>query len=332
MKRSFFTYIVLLGLLLLQKFSFAQQSVQAYALIDTSRIRIGEQVKIDLFFNYRTDAKKLKIVWPMIGDSLASKVEVVNVSKIDTTIPDKNDPKNIQQHQTVRITSFDSGMWAIPAFRFIVNDDTANPVTTQTLSLEVQTIPTDTSEASIKDIKPIFDEPSNWKEYLPYIYWGLATAAAIALIWYIVYRMSKNRKQQPAPEIRKPKIPPHITALKELEEIRARKLWQEGKIKEYYTAVTDVLRIYIEGRYEVMAMELTSEEIMQVMKSQVIDPVSKDRLQQILRLADMVKFAKAIPMDVENELTLNNAFEFVKGTLREEITPENSQFNNQQAK
>jgi hypothetical protein len=330
MKKSLFIYLVLIGSLLLQKFSFGQ--VQAYVLIDTSKIRIGEQARLDLFINYKGDAKKTKILWPMVGDSLAPKVEVVNVSRIDTTMPDKNDPKNIQQHQTIYVTSFDSGMWAIPAFEFIVNDDTANPVATQTLSLEVLTMQTDTSEASIKDIKPIFEEPGNWKEYLPYVYWTLGILAILALFYFVIYRIMKNRKKEPPPEIRKPKIPPHITALRELEEIRAKKLWQEGKTKEYYTAVTDVLRIYIEGRYEVMAMELTSEEIMQVMKSQVIDNVSKDRLQQILRLADMVKFAKAVPIDVENELTLNNAFEFVRGTLREEITPENSQFNNQQLK
>ena len=79
-----------------------------------------------------------------------------------------------------------------------------------------------------------------------------------------------------------------------------------------------------------MAMELTSDEIMLIMRSQVIDNVSKDRLKQILSLADYVKFAKAQPIDVENELTLNNAFEFVKGTLREVIPPETSQFNKPQ--
>lgn len=330
MKKSLLIYCFLLLAVLMQKVSFSQ--VQAFALIDTSKIRIGEQAKVDVFINYKGDTKKLKIRWPAIGDSLAENIEVVNVSAIDTTIPDKNDPKTIQQHQTIHVTSFDSGMWIIPALEFIINDDTANTVTTQTLTLEVMTMPVDTSEASIKDIKPIFDEPSDWKEYLPYIYWGIAILAALALIYYIIYRINKNKKKKPLPVIRKPKIPAHITALKDLETIRNMKLWQEGKVKEYYTAVTDVIRVYIEGRYEVAAMELTSDEIMKVMNSQVIDNVSKDRLQQILRLADMVKFAKAMPIDVENELTLTNAFEFVKGTLREEITPENSQFNKEEGK
>lgn len=317
-------YLFILFAVLLQKFSFAQ--VQAFALIDTSKIKIGEQAKIDLFINFKGDSKNLKILWPQLGDTLRKEIEVVNVSKIDTTIPDKNDPKSIQQHQTIYVTSFDSGYWAMPPFKFIVNGDTANPVYTQALLLEVQTIPVDTAEASIKDLKPIFDEPTDWKEYLPYIYWGAAILTALSLLYYIIYKLGKKKKKKPV-VISKPKIPAHITALRDLETIRNMKLWQEGKTKEYYTAITDTIRVYIEGRYEVMAMELTTDEIMQVMRSQVIDNVSKDRLKQILSLADYVKFAKAQPIDVENELTLNNAFEFVKGTLREEITPETSQFN-----
>lgn len=322
-------YIFILFAVLLQKFSFAQD-VQAFALIDTSKIKIGEQAKIDLFINFKGDAKNLKIRWPQLSDTLRKEVEIVNVSKIDTTLPDKKDPKNIQQHQTIYITSFDSGYWALPPFEFIVNDDTAHPIYTQALLLEVQTVPVDTAEASVKDIKPIFDEPTSWKEYLPYIYWGIGILAILVLAYYIIYKLGKNKKKKPV-VINKPKIPPHITALRDLETIRNMKLWQEGKTKEYYTAVTDTIRVYLEGRYEIMAMELTSDEIMHVMRSQVIDNVSKDRLRQILSLADYVKFAKAQPIDVENEMTLNNAFEFVKGTLREEITPETSQFNKPQS-
>lgn len=92
------------------------------------------------------------------------------------------------------------------------------------------------------------------------------------------------------------------------------------------------MRVYIEGRYNIAAMELTTDEIMTIMRSQVIDNLSKDKLRQVLSLADYVKFAKAQPIDVENELTLSNAFDFVKGTLREEITVENSQFNNPEQK
>ena len=327
---KFFKIVVLILLLGAQKMLVAQ-NVQAFALIDTSKIKIGEQVKIDLFINYKADQKNLKIQWPTIGDTLRKEIDVVRTSKIDTTIPNKNEPTTIQQHQSIYITSFDSGYWAIAPFEFIVNDDTARPIATQALLLEVETIPVDTAEISIKDIKPLYDEPFDWKEYLPYIYWGAGILAILALMYFIIYKLVKNKKPKVL-EKQKPKIAPHIIALRDLENIRNLKLWQEGKAKEYYTAITDVLRVYLEGRYNISAMELTTDEIMAIMRSQVIDNLSEEKLKQILSLADYVKFAKVQPIDVENELTLSNAFEFVRGTLREEITAENSQFNNSEQK
>ncbi len=301
------------------------QDVQAFVTLDTSKIRIGEQTKIDLYITYKTSQKNLKIQWPRISDTLRTEVEVVNVSKIDTTIPDKNNPDEIQQHQSITITSVDSGYWVIDPFSFIVNNDTSKPLQTQPLLLEVYNIPVDTAEASIKDIKAPLDEPFDWHEYLPYVYGGIAALIALVIIIFLIAKFFKKKPQIIAPP--KPKEPPHITALQNLENIRNQKLWQEGKYKEYHTLISDVLRMYIEGRYGIAAMELTSDEIFKVMKSQVIDSTSKEKLRQILVLADYVKFAKVIPIDVENELSINAAFDFVNGTKRDEIVKEDETTN-----
>src|ERR1700756_3593656 len=170
---------VTLYLLLFASSSFAQ--VEAFANMDTNQIRIGEQTKIELYVKYNVNQKKLNIQWPVVGDTLRKEIDVVSVSKIDTTIPDKNKPEEIQQHQTITVTSADSGFWAIAPFIFIVNNDTAKPVKTDALLLAVYTIPVDTAEKTIKDIKAPFDEPSDWHEYLPYIY-----GAAIALVILII--------------------------------------------------------------------------------------------------------------------------------------------------
>jgi len=305
---------VTLYLLLFASSSFAQ--VEAFANMDTNQIRIGEQTKIELYVKYNVNQKKLNIQWPVVGDTLRKEIDVVSVSKIDTTIPDKNKPEEIQQHQTITVTSADSGFWAIAPFIFIVNNDTAKPVKTDALLLAVYTIPVDTAEKTIKDIKAPFDEPSDWHEYLPYIY-GAAIALVILII--VIFILIKTLKKQPVlVEPPKPKVPAHIIALGTLEDIRNKKLWQEGKFKEYHTMISDTLRAYIEGRYGVSAMELTSDEIFKIMNSQVIDSVSKDKLKQVLTLADYVKFAKVIPIDVENEMSLQSAFDFVNGTKREE--------------
>lgn len=291
------------------------QEIQVAAMMDTNKIRIGELARIDLYVTHKADLKNFKLGWPQLSDTLRKEVEVVHVSKIDTTIPDKNRPDEVQEHQSITVTSTDSGFWALQPFNFIVNNDSSKVYSTQPLLLEVYNVPVDTAEASVRNIKVPLEEPFDWREYLPYLYWGLAALALVTIIVLLVYRY--GRKSEAVVEEVKPKVAPHVAALASLESIRQKKLWQEGKYKEYHTLISDTIRLYIEGRYGVSAMELTSEEIFKVMNSQVIDGISKEKLRQILTLADFVKFAKVMPIDVENELALSNAFDFVNGTKRE---------------
>ena len=288
------------------------QEIKAFAQLDTSVIRIGEHVKLSIFLTYESGSKT-KISWPQLTDTLRKEVEIISASNIKKTEVQKN---LIQEELELKITSFDSGYWAISPFIFILNNDSSQKIETQALLLQVNTVQVDTAETSLKDIKPTFDEPLSWKDYLPEIISGIAVVAILILLWFVIKRIW--RKKIPVETKPKISIPAHEIALKELELIRNKKMWQEGRMKEYYTAISDTLRIYIENRFGIHAMELTSDEIMQVMKSQVIDSISKEKLEAVLRLSDFVKFAKANPIDVENELTLSNAVEFVKGTMREE--------------
>jgi hypothetical protein len=315
LKKTYLIYLIVL----LGTFSyFSQPDIRVNAILDSSKIRIGEQVKIDLFVNYQASNKPLKIQWPGIGDTLTGKVEVISVSAIDTTFPDKKHPEIIQQHQQIFISAYDSGYFAIPGFKFIVNNDADNPLFTQSLMLEVHTVPTDTSITKTKDIKPILDEKFNWKWYVHYLYWALALiafATAIVLITLYIQKKKRNKIIEPP----KPRVPAHISALASLEKIKEEQIWKEGKIKEYYSSISDTVRLYIEERYGVFALESTTDEIMTAFRTQVIDPESKNKLQQILTLSDLVKFAKLMPIEVEHILTLQNAFDYVNGTKREEV-------------
>lgn len=291
------------------------QDIKINAVLDSNKIRIGEQTKLDIYLQYNS-TKGYKVDWPELTDTLTGKVEIVSKSSIDSTIPDKSNPAIVQQHQQLIITAFDSGYFAIPPLKFYINGDTANPQLTEAFLLEVHTVPTDTSEAKLKDIKPVFNEPFDWKWYLPYAYWSLGIIAALALIIFIVYRLTRKKPVIAEPE--KPKVPPHITALETLEKIKAEAVWKEGKIKEYYSSISDAVRLYIEGRFGVNALELTTDEILRAFRSQVVDSLSKEKLEQLLVLSDFVKFAKQIPIEQEHNLTLQNAFDFVNGTKREE--------------
>lgn len=296
----------------------AQQSpVQLDAVLDTAKLRIGEQAKIDIYVIYNSRQKDLKIQWPQIGDTITGKIEVVSVSAIDTTFPDKTNSTKIFQHQQIIVSVYDSGYFAMPGFKFILNNDTANPLFTNPLFIEVHTVPTDSSATKLKDIKAPFEEKFNWKWYLNYIYWGVGILLVLLAI-ILITRYYTRKINQVIAEPEKPKIPAHITALASLQTIRIEQVWREGKAKEYYSSISDTIRLYIEERFNVHALESTTDEIMTAFRSQVVDKNSKEMLQQLLTLSDLVKFAKMSPIEEENNFTLQNAFDFVNGTKRED--------------
>ncbi len=308
------------------------QDIKVSAVLDSSKIRIGEQVKLDLYVTYDANAvKDFNLQWPEIVDTIISKVEVISTSKIDTMIPDKNQPNIIQQHQEFTISAYDSGYFALPPFKFVLNNDTAHPLLTEPLLLEVHTVATDSSDTKIKDLKPLFEEPFNWKWYIHYLYWGIGAIILVATIVLITLYFSKKKKNKPV-EPEKPKVPAHITALASLEKIKNEQTWKEGYTKEYYSSISDAVRLYIEERFGVFALESTTDEIMLAFRTQVVDAQSKEKLQQVLQLADLVKFAKMGPIEAEHIFTLQNAFDFVNGTKREEEViappPTNDETNN----
>ena len=176
-----------------------------------------------------------------------------------------------------------------------------------------------TKTTKTKDIKPPFAEAFNWKWYSKYFYWGFSFLVIIILIILItIYFTKKNKIVVLKSE--KPKIPAHIIALQSLEKIKNEQIWKEEKTKEYYSSISDTIRLYIEERFKVNALESTTAEIMKAFRSQVVDKESKDKLQQLLMLSDLVKFAKQFPIISEHTFTLQNAFDFVNETKREEKT------------
>ncbi|MGB3947359.1 MAG: hypothetical protein WBM13_05215 [Bacteroidia bacterium] len=295
------------------------QTIKATAILDTNSIKIGEQAKIQLNIKYRVDnGQQIKIYWPGIKDTITKEIEVVSQTKIDTIIPDKNNPFEFLQTKTIYITSFDSGYWAIPPFKFIVNSDT-NGITTEPLLLQVGTIPVDTALA-IKDIKQPFNESYTWidwiKDNMYVVYGTLAILLTIIIVIYLI----RYFKKVPPPTItvEKPQTPPHIIALEKLEQLKNEKLWQEGKLKLYHSTLSEIIREYIENRFKIAALEQTTDEILKGFRNVSIDEESKMKLKQMLFLSDMVKFAKEQPLPNENELSMSNAIEFVNGTKREE--------------
>lgn len=285
--------------------------------ITPKKIKIGEQSKINISYQYEPGEEKTDIIWPEFGDTLMSKVEILEKGKIQNSkLKNSDKPNLIQRSQTLTVTSFDSGYYAIPPMQVIVNNDTllSNPVL-----LEVHTVNVDTTR-QFKKIKDIYETELSIGDYIRMfgnwiydnLYWILPVAILIlALIFYLWW---KKRKK---PEVKIPEIiiPAHLTALEQLKLLEDKKLWQNGMIKEYYIEMTDILRVYIEKRFRIHAMEQTTDEIMSQLRLTDISEISKLTLVPVLKLSDLVKFAKENPIGLENEEMMQRSKDFIQSTI-----------------
>lgn len=182
----------------------------------------------------------------------------------------------------------------------------------------------------IKDIKEdMLNTPFNFAEFWYYFkkflkdFWWALLALLVVVAGLIYFFKFYKKGVKPTFLKIKPEEPPHVIALRELEIIRKEKIWSKGQIKEYHVQITDVVREYIEKRFGVFAVEMTTSEILESFENnELISEADFMKLRQILELADNVKFAKYQALQNENDLSLKNSFDFVENT--KEIIDENS--------
>jgi hypothetical protein len=297
------------------------QQIKATATLDSANILLGDQIKLFLEIDH---PKNVTIEFPQVPDTINSLIEVLERSKIDTF--EAGTPENIKQIQSFLITCFDSGSYRIPPYWFKFEaSGLSDSIPTNGVSLFVHSMPIDTTKGPT-DIKMPYAAPVTLKEVLPYIMGIILAGAILFLVLYSIKRKKKNLPVFSRPP--KPKEPAHVVALRELDRIKEEKIWQKEKIKAYYSEITEVLRIYIEDRFEIPAMEQTTDEILTSFRNrkELLSEKSLANLSQILSLADLVKFAKYIPLPDDHNLTLVNSYFFVNDTKKEEVkkpeTPE----------
>jgi hypothetical protein len=295
----------------------------AVARLDTNAILIGDQVKLELSFYCPVD---YTVKFPQFADTLTGDIEIVKRTDIDSSFNESKTGKYYRQ--TFTITSFDSGYYVIPPIRFQYKnkeDNLTHFAETDALLLEVHTVQVN-MEQDLKDIKGPIDAPFTFREALPYILIFLAVALAAFLLYYFI---RKRKKSEPVFRlVSKPKIPAHQIAIDELEALRYKKLWQKGQIKEYHTELVDIIRQYLTGKFEIHALEFTSDEILDAVNGTATNGQAKQKLANTLMMADMVKFAKFQPMPLEHDTSLNNALDFVKETSHLGADMNETPFNN----
>lgn len=276
-------------------------------------LMIGDQTAMHLSV---TQEANERVEMPVFGETLQDGIEIVDRSAVDTTtLPDGR----LQLSQELTLTSFKDSLFAVAPIAVVSGGDT---FWTEPMALNViQPFEVDSSLA-ITDIKDIEKAPIYWWGIIRWILLALAViglfiGAYYGVLWYRKHFLKEE-------EVIEPELlrPADEVALEKLDEIKAQKIWKDGKVKEYQTELTDVVREYIGRRFDVQSTEKTSDETLRAMKP-LIDKELFAKLSKMLQLADLVKFAKWHTTPDENEQALSTAYEFVNET-REVINDEMS--------
>ena len=302
--------------------SSAQVSVRAD--LDSMAIFVGGQVGLNVTVEMNKDEQVHVIPLP---DSLSEHVEVVEALKPDTIT--KGDLLLISCRYLV--TSFDTGLQYVGPIPTVVVADSV-VARTPDFALNVinpfQGIAPDTVGGVIRifDVFGAENAPFLLSELLQYWPWLVAAILVAALVFGILYLRKKYSAKTVNQAVSVPDEPCEVTARRDLERIRAEKIWQSNRTKEFYSDVTDTLRRYVSARFSINAMESTSSEIMDLLRSHLRDDKQDAALlEQILEQADFAKFAKMEPAPDENELAIANALKFVDSTTERALSEASSE-------
>lgn len=277
--------------------------------LDTTSILIGDQINIR--YTVSND-KNTEVIFPDIQDSIISKISIVSVSDADTVYSGTD---KLTVEKKFLITCFDSGTYIIPEFPFLIkHNGKTDTAFSPTASLYVNSLPQKAEMQDIYDIKSQLSAPYTLKEILMV---AIPALLGIAFIVFLIIFFIRKKRNKPFSLISKPVEPAHVIAFRKMEKLDAEKMWQQGRVKEYYTGLTEIVREYIENRFNIPALEKTTDEIIEEMRNvDVPERESSDILKGLLMLADLVKFAKENPLPVENVNNYDRAYKFVESTKK----------------
>lgn len=298
LKFSFFLIFCALGLL-----ASAQKIEISF---DKDSMLIGDHLLLNISVSAQ---KEDRIFLPVFQDSIGS-FDVIEAYKPDTG------ENSISQN--ILITQFNEGNYVFGGIPAIIQDvyDKFDTISSNDIMLYVSTLEVDTSQA-IKPLKTVKSLPFPWKDFLKK--WGPIIAIIILLLVLLIWYLIKRKKLFVAPEKPKTMLDFYEEAIKNLEDLDNKKLWQNDQIKEYYLGISEILRNYLEGRFGVNAMESTTDEIREEL---FLENSLKNKVCEILEQADLAKFAKFKPLNDENLRMMKLAKDFVKHTKPKNLETE----------
>lgn len=284
------------------------QDVEVEGKVESTDVQVGKPFTLNL-------SLKVPYGWfvewnDFTTDTLSEQLDIIKRSDVERTA---DADSNVIVKQQLTLMTFDTGQVQVPpiALKYARSFDDPNRLKAYTdpIDLYSTTIAVDTTLAYKPIVEPIA-APVQMKEVFPWILAVLLLALAAFGIWYW-RRHRKTKVDADGNIVRGPVIPPYDKAVGDLENLRQQKLWQSGKVKEYYSSLTDIAREYIEGQFGVNAVEMTTDDILEEIKPLHFSQETYDKLKDTMEVADLVKFAKYSSSNLESENAMNSMTEFV---------------------
>jgi len=296
------------SLLLLLNINLSAQSISVLASVDSSDYLVGDYISYTLEIRAK---KNINLTTPSIRDSL-KKVEVIR--ELSPLSKEENNVKSLTFGYI--ISYYDSASITIPpiAVRYKVQGSNeeqialSNPITFTVHTVQVE------QQAEIKDVKDPLTIPLDWKFILLIAFIVLIILVAA----YYLYRRYKKKKAEQPVKKKVIRIPSHVRALTALDNLEQEQLWQKGKVKEYHSNITGIIRGYFEERFKLPALELTTSDQMQQLRKVSSAENILGITNEFLNNADLVKFAKFIPLPSVNEEMMKQAKDIVTKTISKE--------------
>ncbi|MDE6651441.1 MAG: cell wall anchor protein [Paramuribaculum sp.] len=303
-----FKYLIIAFAALCSAFSAqaAPQKIDVRVALDSAYIIMGRQTPLHVVVIGNL-SETGGIVVP---DTLWRDVEIASVSEpIVTDIG--NERKELRQD--IILQAFDSGLYTLPPVLYVQDG-----IVAESNRPALKVIPVDVdSMATVHDYADIVNPPRHVFDFLPdwitdYGLWILLALIIIGAGLYVYFAFIRKGK---LPLVHAPKpVPPYELAMQELGKLHSAKLCERGEEKEFYTRLTDILRNYLDSRFGINAMEMTSSQILRALNNNDETRVPRKYMSAILETADFVKFAKVRPLPDDNEAAFRSAKQFVEDT------------------
>lgn len=257
-----------------------QASAQVKSRVDTTQIRIGEEIK----YTIEVEADTTALVLFPEGQSFLP-LEVIESYKVDTSFA----AAKFRLIKKYGLTQFDSGGYVLPAQRVYIND---KAYTTDSLRIEVRDVPVDTTEQQMFDIKPAIEVGKPPFDLLRLLFWLVPILLILGGLVYFLFRRKKRR------EAAEKQLPPYEEAMTALHALDNSSLLQEHRSKEYYSSLTEIVKRYLHREVDDHVLESTSDELIERLQLHKdaghfeFDTETIHKLDSVLKRADLVKFAK----------------------------------------